>query len=145
VWLLQDVQSGSMEPTFPQGSMLVVEPIHASQVQVGMAVVFVDPADPARFVTHRVVEVSSNGSLQFWTQGDANMTRDPLPVPARSIRGRVRSAVSGLGFIAGWLQWPRSFVVFVALPGLWLSVSEWRRWRSPRRRRNAVTAASTDN
>src|SRR6185503_12546364 len=47
-WQLQDVQSGSMEPTYPVGSLLVIEAIDASEVRTGMALVFVDPSVPGR-------------------------------------------------------------------------------------------------
>jgi signal peptidase len=132
-WQLQAVQSGSMAPTFPVGSLLVVEPIDASQVATGMAIVFQDPADPERLVTHRVVGTVPGDQLQFWTQGDANPARDPFPVPARFVRGRVRSQIDGLGFAADWLRWPRSFLLLVVLPGLLLLATEWR----ARRRRPA--------
>jgi signal peptidase I len=125
-WQLQAVESGSMAPTYPVGSLLVVEPIDASQVAPGMAIVFQDPAEPERLVTHRVVGTVPGDELQFWTQGDANPAQDPFPVPARFVRGRVRSQIDGLGFAADWLRWPRSFLLLVALPGVLLLVTEWR-------------------
>ena len=139
-WQLQAVESGSMEPTYPVGSLLVVEPIDASQVEPGMVVVFVDPTDPDRIVTHRVVGRAPGESLQFWTQGDANATRDPHPVPARLIRGRVRSQVNGIGSLVGWLRWPRSFLLLIVLPGLWLLVTE-----IAARRRPSASSGDVDN
>jgi signal peptidase len=125
-WKLQAVQSGSMAPTYPVGSLLVVEPLDASEAAPGMAIVFQDPADPERIITHRVVAVAPGDTLQFFTQGDANAARDPVPVPARFVRGRVRSQIDGLGFAADWLRWPRSFLLLVVLPGLLLLAVEWR-------------------
>jgi signal peptidase len=125
-WQLQAVQSGSMAPTYPVGSMLVVEPIDASQVKPGMAVVFEDPQVTGRIVTHRVVSRAPGDTLQFWTQGDANATQDPFPVPARLVRGRVLWHVDYLGNLMIYLRWPRSFLLLVVLPGLLLAVSEWR-------------------
>jgi signal peptidase len=124
-WQLQAVQSDSMAPTYPVGSLLVVEPIDASQVHPGMALVFEDPYIRGRIVTHRVVSRASGAALQFWTQGDANPTRDPYPVPARFVRGRVIWHVTDLGFITSWLRWPRSFLLLVVLPALWLGVDVW--------------------
>jgi signal peptidase len=125
-WQLQAVQSGSMAPTYPEGSLLVVGPIDASQVEPGMAAVFEDPQIRGRIVTHRVVGRAPGEGLQFWTQGDANAFRDPFPVPARLIRGRVLWQVTHIGGLMAWLRWPRSFVLLVVLPGLLLAVSEWR-------------------
>jgi signal peptidase I len=134
-WQLQAVQSGSMAPTYPVGSMLVVGSIDASQVKPGMAVVFEDPQITGRIVTHRVVGRAPGDTLQFWTQGDANATRDPFPVPARLVRGRVLWRVGYLGSLMTYLRWPRSFLLLVVLPGLLLAASEWRgRQRAATRR-----------
>lgn len=125
-WQLQAVQSGSMQPTYAVGALLVVAPIDASQVNVGMPVVFEDPQHPGRLVVHRVVAQLPGDTLQFATQGDANATRDPAAVPARMVRGRVLWQINGLGPAMEWLQWPRSFLMLVVLPGLLLGVAEWR-------------------
>ena len=123
----QAAQSGSMQPTYAVGALLVVAPIDASQVNVGMPVVFEDPQHPGRLVVHRVVAQLPGDTLQFATQGDANATRDPAAVPARMVRGRVLwQYINGLGPAMEWLQWPRSFLMLVVLPGLLLGVAEWR-------------------
>jgi signal peptidase len=125
-WQLQAVLSGSMEPTYPVGSLLVVAPIDASEVEPGMALVFEDPAAAGRIVTHRVIALAPGGSLQFVTQGDANARPDPIPVPARMVRGRVLWQVNHLGTALTWLEWPRGFLLLVLLPALLLVLSEWR-------------------
>jgi signal peptidase I len=114
-----------MAPTYPIGSVLVVGQIDAAQVGPGMALVFEDPTTPGRLVTHRVVGIAPGESLEFLTQGDANTTRDPAPVPARLVHGRVLWQVSNLGSLLDWLQWPRSFVVLVVMPGLFLVALDW--------------------
>src|SRR6186997_3292349 len=79
-WQLQSVQSGSMQPTYPVGSLLVVAAIDPATVGPGTAIVFRDPADAARLVTHRVVAVAPGQPLAFMTKGDANATADLIPV-----------------------------------------------------------------
>jgi len=123
-WRLQPVLSGSMEPTYPVGSLLVVQSIDASQVRPGMAVTFDDPGLPGRLVTHRVVAALPVEPAAFETQGDANRAPDPFPVPARSIRGHVLWHVPMLGFALDALAWPRGFVLLVLLPGLALLAGE---------------------
>jgi signal peptidase len=123
---LQPVLSGSMSPTYPVGSLLVVSPIDASAVEPGMAVTFDDPADPARIVTHRVISRVPGDTLAFVTRGDANATDDPFPVPARSIRGHVLWSVPGLGTVVDALAWPRGFILLVVVPGLILAAIELR-------------------
>ena len=136
VWLmgaqLQAVLSGSMAPTYPVGSLLVIAPIDASDAQPGMPIAFVDPGTPGRLVTHRVISVITTPSLQLITQGDANATADPLPVPARMVRGRVLWQVAGLGTVLTWLQWPRGFVILVVVPAALLLLLEWRSRRRSR-------------
>jgi signal peptidase I len=131
-WQLQSVQSGSMGPTYPVGSLLVVGQIDSADVEPGMAIVFQDPRDPARLVTHRVVRRVPGETVAFVTQGDANATADPTPVPARLVRGRVLWSVSALGGVMDWLQWPRSFILLVLVPGTLLVILEVRA-RRPRR------------
>lgn len=125
-WQLMSVLTGSMQPTYPVGSLLVTGQIDAAEVEPGMAVVFEDPGQPGRIVAHRVVSVATGSSLAFVTQGDANASRDPKPVPARLVRGRVLWSVSQLGTVMDWLQWPRSFIVLVLFPLGLLGISEFR-------------------
>ncbi|HEY4226949.1 MAG TPA: signal peptidase I [Candidatus Limnocylindrales bacterium] len=140
-WQLQSVQTGSMSPTYPVGSLLVVGQIDAAAVQPGMAITFEDPTQPGRFVTHRVEARAPGEALAFVTHGDANATADAIPVPARLVRGRVLWSVAGLGTVMDWLQWPRSFLVLVAVPG---GLLIWLEWRARRRRiRPAVNATET--
>lgn len=130
-WQLQSVQSGSMAPTYPVGSLLVIGAVDPADVEPGMALVFEDPRQPGRLVVHRVTSLAPGESLQFVTQGDANPASDAEPVPARFVRGRVMWCVSRLGGIMDWLQWPRSFLLLVLLPGVILGADGWRSRRGP--------------
>jgi signal peptidase I len=125
-WQLQSVQSGSMAPTYPVGSLLVIAPIDASRVETGMPIVFVDPELPGRLVAHRVVNLAPGTAVAFLTQGDANATRDPFPVPARNVRGYVQWHITGLGTLMDYLQWPNSFILLVVLPAALLVATEAR-------------------
>jgi signal peptidase len=140
-WRLHIVESGSMRPTFPVGSLLVVEPGDASEVEAGMAMTFEDPMQPGRLVTHRVTAVLDRpGGRFFTTRGDANTADDPAPVPARSVRGWVRWHVPNLGYAFDWLRWPRGFVLLVVVPSLLLVATELR----DRRSRPAPTATEAE-
>ncbi len=102
-WKLQVVQSGSMEPTFPVGSLTVVEPIDPADVRMGTAIAFDSPLGGGSLVTHRVVAVfDQGGGLLFETKGDANLRPDGQLVGAAAIRGRVRWAVPVLGRLLSW-------------------------------------------
>lgn len=119
---LGHVQTGSMEPTYPVGSLLVVEPIDPAAVRPGMAMSFVT-ADA--MVTHRVTEVVDGpAGPRFRTRGDANDASDAALVPAEAVRGRVRWSVPKLGAALQWVMWPRGFVLLVVVPALTLLVTE---------------------
>jgi signal peptidase I len=133
-WQLMSVQTGSMSPTYPVGSLLVVGQIDAADVEPGMAITFEDPSEPGRLITHRVERLAPGDALAFITHGDGNATADPLPVPARLVRGRVLWSVTYLGSVMDWLQWPRSFIALVVVPAVLLVALELR----SRRRSSAV-------
>lgn len=139
-WQLQAVLSGSMSPTYPVGSLLVVGQIDASDVRAGMPIVFEDPLEPGRIVTHRVVGPVPDDASAFRTRGDANASVDPAAVPARLVRGKVLWSVAGLGAVLDWLRWPNGFVLLVGVPGAILLTSELGRRVSITRKVRGATA-----
>jgi signal peptidase len=139
-WQLQAVQSGSMAPTYPVGSLLVTAAVDPADVEPGMAIVFEDPRTTGRLVTHRVATLAPGDALAFITRGDANLSTDITPVPAQLVRGRVFWQVTHLGTLLDWLQWPRSFVLLVLGPGLALIALELHERR--RRDRNSAATAT---
>jgi signal peptidase len=75
---LLTVVSGSMQPTLPLGSLVVVVPRDAAGVRAGDVITFSPPGDNTRTVTHRVVDVQGTGDdVQVHTRGDANPVADP--------------------------------------------------------------------
>jgi signal peptidase len=135
-WRVQTVETGSMEPTVRAGSAVVVEPIDASDVRVGMPIAFRDESRGGQMVTHRVIEVIGRpAGVAFRTQGDANDSPDAHLVSGRAVEGRMRWHVPYLGQMLGWLHWPWGFAALVAAPLSVLLVGETAEWR--RRRRGA--------
>jgi signal peptidase len=74
------VLSGSMEPTLPLGSVVVVRPRPAAEITSGVVIAFTDRSREtgvARTVTHRVIEVEHGpDGPTFRTKGDANEDPD---------------------------------------------------------------------
>src|ERR671938_1127981 len=58
---LLTVVSGSMQPTLPLGSLVVVVPRDAADVRIGDVITFNPPGDDTRTVTHRIVDVEGTG------------------------------------------------------------------------------------
>lgn len=112
-WQLVSVQTGSMAPTYPVGSLLVVGDVDPADVEPGAAIVFQDPRDGSRLVTHRVVSVLPGSPPAFVTKGDANAAQDSTPVGPELVRGQVLWSVTVLGGFMDWLQWPRSLVLVI--------------------------------
>ncbi len=72
------ILSGSMEPTFAPGDLVVSTPMRAREVRRGDVITFHAPVEGAPLVTHRVVRVVEHGPHPVVrTRGDANPTADP--------------------------------------------------------------------
>lgn len=89
------VRTGSMEPTIPEKSYILVEKINAADVSVGDVIVFRsdDPALEGAYNTHRVVRVVGNND-EFVTKGDNNQSNpveDKYTAKAANVIGVYRS------------------------------------------------------
>lgn len=72
------ILSGSMEPAFAPGDVVVSTQLPARDVQVGDVVTFHAPVDGAPLVTHRITKVVERGAHPvIRTKGDANPSGDP--------------------------------------------------------------------
>src|SRR6187399_2319291 len=96
-WKFQPIETGSMAPRFPVGSLAVVEPIDPADVGAGSVIVFVDQNNRSRLVAHRAIQRLDTDPPVWTTQGDANADPDAFPVPSRDIVGRVRWVIPGVG------------------------------------------------
>lgn len=137
-WELQVVLSGSMEPTYPVGSLNLVEPVQPSEVEVGIPLAYLAPSDTKIMVTHRVVEVvQQEDGLYFRTQGDANEDPDPRLVPADNVVGRVRWHIPHLGYVVTRLRDREGFLLLMAVPAALLVFGEIGNIASQLRRRKS--------
>lgn len=96
------VATGSMEPTIPIGSIIIVKNTAAGDVKVGDIITFYSPDPLIRNVpnTHRVTAIGEeNGTPVFTTKGDAGSLEDPYPVLGNRLIG-----VYKLHFSIGKLQ-----------------------------------------
>jgi len=106
------VQSGSMEPAYPVGSLVYVKETDPSGLEVGDVITFRSAGEV--LCTHRIAEVlEENGSRCFITKGDNNDAADSNPVLPRNLVGKVVWMIPGLGYFAAYIQNP---------PGLYIAV-----------------------
>ena len=87
------VESGSMEPTLPVGSVVYVENIDPREAETDDIVAF---HYDSVVVTHRVVQ-NQYFSEELITKGDANQTQDINPVSYNQFIGRVKYHVPYIG------------------------------------------------
>jgi signal peptidase len=99
-WGVAVIETGSMHPVYPAGSLLLVDRVDPDRVQVGDVVGYED--DFGRLISHRVTAISTalTGERLFTFRGDANPGQDPMPVADRQLRSRIVAGAPHLGWIA---------------------------------------------
>jgi len=142
-WSTAVVIGGSMEPAVSAGDVVALSSDLREGVVPGMIIGFHNPAHPGAIVTHRVVGVNADGSIQ--TKGDANAAPDSTPILRERVIGVVRMVVpdAGLpvywwrtgrtGTMAAWTAWSAAALVLATrrLPGEPPSTRSRRSRRSP--------------
>jgi signal peptidase len=106
------IQSGSMEPSFKIGDLVLV--LRQSEYSTGDVITFVTREN--RTVTHRIVAVENGNS--FLTKGDANRTEDYLKVEKERIIGKVSQVIPKVGLLKNFCQSRNGFIVFFIMPAV---------------------------
>jgi signal peptidase I len=121
------VMSGSMEPRFSPGDVVVVTPEPMSALRTGQIITYSTPVAGHPIVSHRVVAILGRGPHPVVrTKGDANQAADPWT--ARLDRGpvwKVSAVIPRAGWAIEWLRrpWLRQLLVIVLpalLAAIWL-------------------------
>lgn len=99
---MANVLSGSMEPTFSKGTLLLVK--ETKDVATGDIVVYQSGQE---LIVHRVINVNND---QVTTQGDANNVADPTFEKAQ-VKGVVITWVPYLGSIVSTLKTPAGILL----------------------------------
>lgn len=111
------VLTGSMEPTYPVGSLIYVKKVDPNQLRVQDVITFSLTSNTV--VTHRIVEVVPDETnprlVRFRTQGDANNAPDASLVSPSNIIGKVVFGIPYLGHIANYVQHPPGTYVAIFL------------------------------
>lgn len=105
------IRTGSMKPTMPPQSLVIVR---TGQYEVGQVASFVKNGS---VVSHRLIAQNPDGS--FKTKGDANATADVSPVEPGQIIGGVISHADRLGFWVVYLRNPLT-LASLAMLGVFL-------------------------
>lgn len=109
------VVSGSMEESYPTGSLIYVKSVNYKELKVGDPITFM--LDEDTVATHRIVEIIPDDEdpevLRFRTKGDSNQVEDGTPVHYKNIIGMPVFCIPKLGYFANYIQNP---------PGMYLAI-----------------------
>lgn len=94
------VLTGSMEPTYSPGDLVVSQPVDVVDLQIGDVVTFQPSSGDPTLITHRVigVQLGAGGVASLATQGDANGAVDD-PILPEQVMGKVIYSVPYLGHV----------------------------------------------
>ena len=99
------IETGSMTPTMPPGTLVVVKPVAPDQIAPGDVVTYQIKSGDPTVVTHRVVKqgIDMTGQPRWRTQGDANNAVDASWVLPQQVRGKEWYAVPYLGYVTSFV------------------------------------------
>ncbi len=121
------VISGSMEPKYKIGDVLIAVETDPKDIKVGDAISYLGAKGSFKdkVITHEVVgiEVTKAGKYRFKAKGLANVVEDPI-VEESQIYGVVKYKVKTLSLIYRVVGTPVGIFVFVILPLLYIIGSE---------------------
>lgn len=110
------VGGGSMEPSIPIGSLVIVTRTDAMTVAVGDVLTF--RGDNGVIFTHRVTRIVDVREGRFFeTKGDANQTPDGGLAPARAVVGAAGQYVPLAGYAQAFLSKLPGMVAALSLLG----------------------------
>ncbi len=113
------VISGSMEPKYKIGDVLVAQETDPAKLKVGDDISYIgDYADlKDKVITHQIIDVTENadGEYIFTTKGTANVVEDP-PVKEDQILGKIVYKSNFLSMIYGIISTDLGFFLLIIIP-----------------------------
>ena len=113
------VISGSMEPKYKVGDVLISKEIEPEDIRVGDTITYIGSRGEFRnkLITHNVEKIEKNddGSYSFYTKGLANAVMDPV-VSEEQVYGKTVYKSTILSFIYRTIMKPIGFFLLMVLP-----------------------------
>lgn len=114
-YTLFSIMTGSMEPTFSVGTLVVGETVDPKNIREGNIITY-KGVTGSTVTTHRVQEVrQGEEGIEFVTKGDANSVVDPVTVKGSNVISRVFVDLKHVGGIITFLQENMGAVIGVGL------------------------------
>lgn len=122
--------SGSMSPVIDVYDVIVVKSVGGPEdLKDGDVISYQsDDLKPGQeiSVTHRIVDTftDNNGIVHYYTKGDANGAKDPIPVPYDDVTGKVVFVVPQLGRLQIFLINRMGWIILLLLPATYIIIKK---------------------
>jgi signal peptidase I len=132
LYRMETVLSGSMQPTFSPGDVIIVTPEPVTAVRPGQVISYQIPIGDHHVESHRVVRIVEHGPHPvIITKGDNNAEADPWRAQLTSATAwRERLVIPGVGRVIMWMRQPLlqriCVLVIPILLAVWWLVGIWR-------------------
>ena len=113
------VMTGSMEPTIPTNSLIVVQRTDTQQLAEGDIITFYsrDPSLMGEPNTHRIIRFEQEGEERLiYTKGDANNIEDHYAVHEEDVIGKVVYSSEKIGNFVRLVSNPIVFIPLIVIP-----------------------------
>jgi len=127
-WKALTVPTGSMRPTIPPGSLVLMHRVPLTSLKVGDVITYTNLAKPGTTITHRIIKTYKIGGTvpAFITKGDANPSPD-APVVGGQVLGRAAAHLPHLGAWVSFIKKPYVLLPMVYIPALAIIYEEIKR------------------
>jgi signal peptidase I len=124
-WKALTIPTGSMRPSMPPGTLVLVHGVPDSSLKVGDVITYISPIDPQLTITHRIIkkELIAGAIPGFVTRGDASRQSDP-PIVAGRVVGKVVAHIPNLGYWLVDLQKPIVILPIIYVASLFIIIEE---------------------
>jgi signal peptidase len=132
LYRMETVLSGSMQPTFSPGDVIIVTPEPVTAVRPGQVISYQIPIGDHHVESHRVVRVVQHGTHPvIITRGDNNAEADPWRAQLTSgTAWRERLVIPAVGRVIIWMRQPLvQRVCVLGIPillAVWWLIGIWR-------------------
>lgn len=113
------VASGSMEPAYKVGDVILVKDTDPSKLQVGDVITYLgnQSSVSGMLITHRIIKIEqkTDGTLAYTIKGDANQMEDPV-IDSSQIYGKVVTKLSFFTIISNIIHNQFGFFFLVFIP-----------------------------
>ncbi|PIQ91924.1 MAG: signal peptidase I [Parcubacteria group bacterium CG11_big_fil_rev_8_21_14_0_20_39_22] len=121
IYDLKLVTAGSMEPTIPQGSVILI--YQKDDYEIGDIVTFSNDLKGGNdtYVTHRIVRTTVNsGEKQYTTRGDANEYSDFDSIVGENVKGKVLFHIPYAHSVLEFIKKPIGISLLIVLPTIFI-------------------------